>query len=320
MVEIEQKYDEILQDVSEFYNKNPNGVVIIRGATATGKSKLSLLLTKDIPSEIISADSRQIFRYMNIWTDKVSPEIRKEIPHYQIDIIDPDQTYTAGQRKQDTQNYINQIQNNNKLPIVVGGTGLYIDTLYKNFSLPESAPNWELRKQLEEKEQQEPGYLYKELMKIDPEEAQKMHPNSLRYLIRALEIFYTTGKTKTEGFFQQPVEQPIFLLWLRREKDETNRKINARIKQMFQEWLIEEVDSLLKQWYKPDLQSMQGIWYKEIIGYLQWEYNKEKAEELLKRNTHHLAKKQRTRFRRYIAEGKVSPKSKVTYKTYYLTD
>ncbi len=320
MVEIEQKYNEILQDVSEFYNKNPNGVVIIRGATATGKSKLSLLLTKDIPSEIISADSRQIFRYMNIWTDKVSPEIRKKIPHYQIDIIDPDQTYTAGQRKQDTQNYINQIQNNNKLPIIVGGTGLYIDTLYKNFSLPESAPNWELRKQLEEKEQQEPGYLYKELMKIDPEEAQKMHPNSLRYLIRALEIFYTTGKTKTEGFFQQPVEQPIFLLWLRREKDETNRKINARIKQMFQEWLIEEVDSLLKQWYKPDLQSMQGIWYKEIIGYLQWEYNKEKAEELLKRNTHHLAKKQRTRFRRYIAEGKVSPKPKVTYKTYYLTD
>lgn len=320
MVEIEQKYNEILQDVSEFYNKNPNGVVIIRGATATGKSKLSLLLTKDIPSEIISADSRQIFRYMNIWTDKVSPEIRKEIPHYQIDIIDPDQTYTAGQRKQDTQNYINQIQNNNKLPIVVGGTGLYIDTLYKNFSLPESAPNWELRKQLEEKEQQEPGYLYKELMKIDPEEAQKMHPNSLRYLIRALEIFYTTGKTKTEGFFQQPVEQPIFLLWLRREKDETNRKINARIKQMFQEWLIEEVDSLLKQWYKPDLQSMQGIWYKEIIGYLQWEYNKEKVEELLKRNTHHLAKKQRTRFRRYIAEGKVSPKPKVTYKNYYLTD
>ncbi len=318
MVEIEEKYQEILQDVSDFYDKNPNWALVIRGATATGKSKLSILLAKDIPSKIISADSRQIFRYMNIGTDKVPENILKEIPHYQINIVDPDQTYTAWQRKQDTQNYIHQILNDGKLPIIVWWTGLYIDTLYKNFSLPESAPNRELRKELEEKELQEPWYLYKELMRIDPEEAQKMHPNSLRYLIRALEIFYTTGKTKTEGFFQQPVEQPIFLLWLRREKEETNKKINTRIKQMFQEWLIEEVDWLLKQWYKPDLQSMQGIGYKEIIGYLQWEYDREKAEELLKRNTHHLAKKQRTRFRRYIAEGKASPKPNVTYKTYYL--
>lgn len=318
MVEIEEIYSEILQDVSEFWDKNPNWVLVIRGATATGKSKLSLLLAKEIQSEIISADSRQIFRYMNIGTDKVPLEIRKQVPHYQIDILDPDQTYTAWQRKQDTQKYINQIKNNNKAPIIVWWTGLYIDTIYKNFSLPESAPNRELRKQLTEKEEREPWYLHKELTKIDPEEAQKMHPNSLRYLIRALEIFYTTGKTKTEGFFEQPVEQPLFLLWLRREKEETNKRINTRIKEMFKEWLIEEVEWLLKQWYKPELQSMQGIGYKEIIGYLQWEYDIEKCEELLRRNTHHLAKKQRTRFRRYVAEGKVSPKPNVTYKTYYL--
>ncbi|AHB41539.1 hypothetical protein P148_SR1C00001G0749 [candidate division SR1 bacterium RAAC1_SR1_1] len=317
-MEIEEKYQEILQDVSEFYHKNPNGVLVIRGATATGKSKLSILLAKDIKSEIISADSRQIFKYMNIGTDKVPLEIRKEIPHYQIDIIDPDQTYTAGQWKQNTQKYIEQIQTSEKLPIIVGGTGLYIDTIYKNFSLPESAPNRELRKQLEEKEAQEAGYLYKELSKIDPEEAQKMHPNSTRYLIRALEIFYTTGKTKTEGFFQQAVQQPLLLLGLRREKEETNKRINARIKQMFKEGLIEEVEWLLKQGYKSSLQSMQGIGYKEVAAYLEGEYDKEKCEELLRRNTHHLAKKQRTWFRRYIAEGKVSPKENVTYKTYYL--
>lgn len=317
-MEIEEKYSEILQDVSQFYDKNPNGIIVIRGATATGKSKLSTLLAKDIPSEIISADSRQIFKYMNIGTDKISQEIRNIIPHYQIDIVEPEQTYTAWQRKQDTQKYINQIKKNNKLPIVVWGTGLYIDTIYKNFSLPECAPNRELRKELEEKEIKKPWFLHKELSKVDPEEAQKMHPNSIRYIIRALEIFYMTGKTKTEWFFQQAVEQPIFLLWLRREKEETNKKINARIKQMFQEWLIEEVDWLLKKWYKTNLQSMQGIGYKEIIGYLQWEYDKEKADEILKRNTHHLAKKQRTRFRRYIAEGKVLPKENVTYKTYYL--
>jgi len=317
-MEIEEKYNEILQDVSDFRKKTPNWVLVIRWATATWKSKLSILLANDIKSEIISADSRQIFRYMNIGTDKVAEEVRKKITHYQIDIVDPDQIYTAGQRKQDTQQYIQKIQKNNNFPIIVGWTGLYIDTLYKNFSLPESKPNRELRKQLEEKEKSEPWYLYNKLNKIDPEEAQKMHPNSTRYIIRALEIFYTTWKTKTEWFFQKPVEQPIFLLWLRREKEETNRKINTRIKQMFEGWLIEEVERLLKQWYKPDLQSMQWIGYKEIISYINWEYDKAKAEEILKRNTHHLAKKQRTWFRRYIAEGKVSPKPNVTYKTYYL--
>jgi tRNA dimethylallyltransferase len=115
----------------------------------------------------------------------------------------------------------------------VGGTGLYIDTIYKNYTMPESAPDYELRKQLEEKERIEPGFLYTELMKIDPEEAQKLHPNSTRYLIRALEIYYTTGKTKTEEFLQQPVKHPLLMLGIRREKEETNRKINMRIKEMF---------------------------------------------------------------------------------------
>lgn len=318
MTNREEKYQEIQKDILDFSTKHPKGIIVIRWATATGKSKLSVFLAKNNNGEIISADSRQIFKYMDIWTDKVSKEIREEIPHYQIDIVNPDQTYTAGQRKQDTQKYITEIQKKKKLPIIVGGTGLYIDTIYKNFSLPESSPNRKLRDELMQKEKENPGYLYKELTKIDPDEAQKMHPNSLRYIIRALEIYYTTGKTKTEGFYQQPVEQPIFLLWLRREKEETNKRINARIKQMFQEWLVDEVNWLLQQWYKSDIQSMQWIGYKEIVWYLQWEYNLEKAEELLKRNTHHLAKKQLTRFRRYIAEGKASPKPDVTYKTYYL--
>ncbi len=318
MTEIEEIYKEIFSDITNFREENPKWIVTIRWSTATGKSKLSLLLAHNIQSEIISADSRQIFKCMDIWTDKVSKEIRQRIIHHQIDIISPDQSYTAGQRKEDTKNHIIKINNQNKLPIIVGWTWLYIDTIYKNFSLPESAPNRELRKKLEEKEIFEPWYLHKELTKIDPEEAQKMHPNSLRYIIRALEIFYTTWKTKTEWFFEKPVEQPILLLWLRREKEDTNKRINARIKEMFNEWLIEEVQGLLQQGYTPNLQSMQGIWYKEVIGYIQGEYNQEKCIELLKRNTHHLAKKQRTWFRRYIAEWKTQAKKDVVYKTYYL--
>lgn len=317
-MDIQEILPKAIQDIQDFQAQNPNGIVIIRGATATGKSKLSILLSDHFSSEIISADSRQIFKYMNIGTDKISEEIRAKIPHHLIDIITPDKTYTAGQWKDDTTRIINEIHSRNKLPIIVGGTGLYIETLYKNFSLPESAPNWEYRKQLEEREAANPGILYKDLQSIDSEEAQKHHPNSIRYIIRALEIYHTTGKTKTEGFFQQPVQWPILMIWLRRDKDEGNMLINARIKSMFKEGLIEEVQWLLDQWYKPDLQSMQGIGYKEVVNYLQGVYDLEKCQEILRRNTHHLAKKQRTWFRRYIAEGKVTPKPNVTYKLYEL--
>ena len=317
-MEVDAILPEAIKTVGNFYQNNPNGIVIIRGATATGKSRLSVLLADHFPVEIISADSRQIFREMDIWTDKVSKEIRDRIPHHQIDIVNPDENYTAGQWKEAVQKQILEIQSRGKLTIIVGWTGLYIDTLYKNFSMPESAPNREIRDRLEAEEKVEPGILWKKLNDIDPEEAAKHHPNSVRYIIRALEIFETTGKTKTEWFFQKDVEQPILLMGLRREKEETNRRINARIKTMFTSGLLEEIQGLLDKGYKPELQSMQGIGYKEIIGYLKGEYDQEKSEELLKRNTHHLAKKQRTRFRRYIAEGKVSPKKNVEYVMYYL--
>ena len=317
-MEVEEILPQAIENVRTFYENNPNGIIIIRWATATGKSKLSVLLSDHFPIEIISADSRQIFREMNIGTDKISEEIRNRIPHHQINIVNPDQNYTAGQRKEDTQKIIKQIQSRGKLSIIVGGTWLYIDTLYKNFSLPESAPNRDLRNKLEAEEKEKPGISRTKLNQIDPEEAAKHHPNSTRYIIRALEIFEITGKTKTEWFFQKDVEQPILLMGLRREKEETNRRINTRIKDMFAQWLIPEVQGLLDTWYKSDLQSMNGIGYKEIVGYLQGEYDLEKAEELLKRNTHHLAKKQRTRFRRYIAEGKAAPKKDVEYVMYYL--
>lgn len=142
--------------------------------------------------EVISSDSRQIFRKMDIGTDKISAEIRAKIPHYQIDIVNPDETYTAGQWKEATDHYIDQILSKGQFPFIVGGTGLYIDTIYKNFSLPECPPDYELRAKLEMQEAQSPGFLHRELSKVDPEEAQKLHPNSLRYLVRALEIYQKT--------------------------------------------------------------------------------------------------------------------------------
>lgn len=171
---------------------------------------------------------------------------------------------------------------------------------------------------MEAKELENPGFLYLELSKIDPEEAQKHHPNSTRYLIRALEIYYTTGITKTQGYLQQAVRYPLLMLGLWREKEATNKLINLRIQEMLKNGLVEEVQGLLNIGYSKDLQSMGGIGYKEVIGYLEEEYDYEKMQETLRRNTHYLAKKQRTWFRRYIAEGKIMPKDQVTYKVWEL--
>lgn len=305
-------------EIARFLEQNADGTVLIRWATATGKTKLSVQLSDFFDIEVISSDSRQIFRKMDIWTDKISPEIRAKIPHHQIDIVDPDQTYTAGQWKESSDRIVDEILSRGKVPFIVGGTGLYIDTIYKNFSMPECPPDLDLRAQLEQKEAQEAWFLYRELTKIDPQEAQKLHPNSIRYLIRALEIYYKTWKTKTEGYIQQPVRHPLLMFGLWRDKETTNQLINARIKEMLKSGLIEEVQSLLDQGYLPGMQSLQTIGYKEVVAYLQGEYSYEKMEELLKRNTHHLAKKQRTWFRRYIAEGIQTPKQNVTYKVWTL--
>lgn len=317
-MEVQDIVEQVREDIQAFRKKHPDGVVIIWWATATGKSKLSILLSKYFDTEIISADSRQIFRYMNIGTDKVPEEILKTIPHHQINIVDPDEKYLAGQWQKDTIEIIKNIQKKWKLPMIVWWTGLYIDTIYKNFSMPEAKPDYTLREELFAKEEKDPGFLHRELTRLDPQEAAKLHPKSTRYLVRALEIFHTTGQTKTETFIQQPVQRPLLMIGLRREKEETNKRINVRIKDMLKEWLIAEVEGLLARGYTKDLQSMQGIGYKEVVDFLDRKYDMRGLEEALKVHTHQLAKKQRSRFRRYIAEGKQTPKLNVTYKLFEL--
>ncbi len=310
---------EAKKEIESFRKQHPDGVVVIWWATATGKSKLSILLSEYFDTEIISADSRQIFRYMNIWTDKVPDDILAKIPHHQINIVDPDETYTSGQRKNDVYKIIPDILARKKLPMIVGGTWLYIDTVYKNFSMPDVEPDMKLRNELFAKEEKEPGILHKELMKLDPEEAMKLHPKSTRYIVRALEIFYKSGKRKTDTFISQPPQWPLLMLWLRREKEDTNMKINARIKEMLKWWLVDEVKGLLAKWYTKDMQSMQGIGYKEVVEFLDGKYDQKEMEERIKITTHQLAKKQRSRFRRYIAEGIQSPRPNVTYKVWKLS-
>ncbi len=313
-MEIEDILVEARAEIESFRKKNPEGIVIIRGATATGKSKLSILLSKYFDTEIISADSRQIFRYMDIGTDKISQDILQRIPHHQINIVDPDETYTSWQRKNDVYKIIPEILSRKKLPMIVGGTGLYIDTIYKNFTMPDIPPDMQLRDELFAKEEKEPWILHKELMQVDTEEAEKLHPKSTRYIVRALEIFYKSGKKKTDTFISQPPQWPLLMLGLRREKEDTNLRINARVREMLKLGLVDEVKWLLKKWYDKKLQSMQWIGYKEVIDFLEEKHNRNDMEDRIIIATHQLAKKQRSRFRRYIAEGIQSPRKNVTYK------
>lgn len=315
-------YNKLIQDttntITNFRQQNPNWVVIIRGATATGKTSLSVELTKYFDSEIISSDSRQLFRKMDIWTDKISHKIRDQIPHHLIDIINPDEHFTAWQRKITAQNTIQEIQSRWKLAIIVGWTGLYIDTLYKNYTLPQSAPNYDYRNKLEAEEIKNPWILHKKLLEIDPQEAAKIHPNSTRYLVRALEIYHETWQTKTEVCKEQPVQRPLLMIGLRRDKETTNKLIDIRIKEMLKQWLIAEVKQLLTDWYHKELQAMQWIGYKETVAYLEGNYTIEQLEQEIQKTTYHLAKKQRTRFRRYIKDAEINPKKNVSYKIYEL--
>lgn len=185
--------------------------------------------------------------------------------------------------------------------------------LYKNYAMPDIPSQRARREEMLAHETTSPGRLHAQLATKDPAEAHKHHPHSLRYILRALEIITFTGKTKTELTYEQPVDYPLCMIGLWREKEDTNHRINMRIKQMVEQRLIEEVQGLLDAGYTLDHQSMQGIGYKEIVLHLQGVYSLEKAIEFLKRNSHRYAKRQRSRWRRYIIDSKTTPKDNVSY-------
>lgn len=301
------------QHIEQFVADYPQGVVVLWWATTTWKTALSLALSEFFSCEIISADSRQVYIGMDIGTDKVSPADQERVPHHGLDLVTPEVTYTAGQRKSMVEEVVPKIHARGALPVIVWGTWLYIDMIYKNFSLPNIPPQNALREELYAREAAEPGWLHQELQRLDPDEAYKHHPNSLPYLVRALEICLVTGEKKSDIVREQPVARPLLMYGLWREKEATNRRINKRIVDMIDLGLIDEVRGLLDAGYGADAVAMQGIGYKEIVAYLMGEVSLDKAIEQLKRNTHYLWKKQRTWMRRYLTDARVAPKDRVTY-------
>jgi tRNA dimethylallyltransferase len=282
------------------HKKEP--LLIITGPTAVGKSKLSLDLALKFQGEIISADSMQVYRKMDIGTAKVNKEERKRVKHHLIDIIYPDQEFSVAEYQKMVELLISEITGRGNLPILVGGTGLYIKAVVEGLILPGREADSGLRKELRGQAKEYGNrYLHDKLKEIDPELAGKLHYNDLRRIIRGIEIYRQTGKPLSY-FNQKQAEKAeryrTLKIGLMRNREELYQRINERIDEMLDQGLLEEVKGLLQDGYDLSTTSLQGIGYKEVIDYLTGEYTLIEAVEILKKNTRHYAKRQLTWFRR----------------------
>ncbi|KKE78438.1 tRNA (adenosine(37)-N6)-dimethylallyltransferase MiaA [Bacilli bacterium] len=276
-----------------------NTVISIMGPTAVGKTSLSIEVAKRFNGEIISGDSMQVYKEMNIGTAKIKKTEMENIPHHMIDIREPDEEFSVADFKQNVQYYIEEISNRNKLPILVGGSGLYIQAALYNYHFSNQKRDEVLTQKLEKRiEEEGPIPVYNYLKEIDPVQAEKIHPNNYRRVIRALEIYETTGKTMTEYQKEQTLESPyhLILIGLEMDRPELYERINHRVDKMLEEGLIQEVKLLIDKGYE-NCQSMNAIGYKELVPYVRGEISLNEAVETLKRNSRRYAKRQYTWFK-----------------------
>ncbi len=274
-------------------------IVVIIGPTAVGKTKLSIELAKRYRGEIISGDSMQIYRGMDIGTAKIKQDEMEGVPHHLIDIKNPDQDFSAAEFQELLRKKINEISARNRLPIIVGGTGLYIQSAIYDYHFSEAPSDPEFRSSLEQRAETEGNQaLHDELMKVDPASASEIHPNNVRRVIRALEIHHCTGKTKVETHANQSPEliYDTALIGLTMDRDQLYERINYRVDLMLEEGLLDEVKTLHQQGLR-ECQSIQAIGYKELYLYLDGQISLSEGIELLKQNSRRYAKRQLTWFR-----------------------
>ena len=266
-----------------------------------GKSKLAIELAKQINGEIISADSMQIYKDMNIGTAKVMPEEMENIKHYMIDFVSPEKRYSVSEYKKEAEKYIEQILEEGKIPIIVGGTGLYIDALIYGIEFQEEEFEEKYREELNNIAKKEGlEKLYNEDLKIDPEAMKKISKNDQKRIIRVLEIYHKTGKTKTQQEIEsrkKGVKYNFHVFAIDMERELLYDRINKRVDIMINQGLVEEVENILKK-YKEFPTAMQGLGYKEVVEYLNNQITKEEMIEKIKKETRHYAKRQLTWFRK----------------------
>lgn len=273
-------------------------VIFIVGPTASGKTDAGIRLAKKISGEVVSADSRYLYRGMNIGTAKPTMEERQGIPHWLIDVADPDEIWSLSLFKKAADEAVQDIYERGKIPVIVGGTGQYIRCILEGWTIPEGEPDHRLRDSLE-KWGNEIGAdeLHRKLSRLDPEAAAKIEWQNMRRTIRALEVIFTSGQKFSSQ--RKTAESPYnaLIYGMKRERSELYNRIDQRVDQMITAGLVEETEQLLSKGYSPDLPSMSAIGYKEMCDYLNKKTVLEEATQLIKFRTHNFVRRQSNWFK-----------------------
>lgn len=278
-------------------------LIILAGPTAVGKTSLSIRLAKETGGEIISADSMQVYRHMDIGSAKITKEEMEGVPHYLVDVLEPEEEFNVVRFQQMAEEAAERIWEKGKIPLVVGGTGFYIQALLYDIDFTENDGDESYRRQLEQKASDEEGAseLYEMLKAVDLKAAQEIHPRNIKRIVRALEFYHQTGKkisehNETQRQKMSPYNYAYFVLT--DERGRLYERIDRRVDLMMEQGLLDEVRYLKKRGVRKDSTAMQGLGYKELYAYLEGEYPLDEAVRIIKRDTRHFAKRQLTWFKR----------------------
>lgn len=277
-------------------------IVVLTGPTAVGKTELSIQLAKVIGGEIISADSMQVYKYMDVGSAKTTPEEMDGVRHYLVDELEPFDEFHVVKFQEYAQKYLNEIYAHGKIPIIAGGTGFYIQALLNDIDFTEQESDSAYRKELEAlAEEHGNQYLHDRLKEVDPESAEAIHPNNRKRVIRALEFYQETGRKISEHNAKEQMRTSPYnfaYFVLNDERSHLYKRIDARVDKMIEDGLEAEVRRLKEMGCTKDMVAMQGIGYKEMLSYLDGSYSLEEAVYIIKRETRHFAKRQITWFKR----------------------
>ncbi len=291
---------DIFKQIDEFLKTAKKPLLVILGPTASGKTALSLEIAHKYQGEIISTDSRQIYTEMEIGTDAITTEQQEGIPHHLLAIRKPDETLTMAEYKDLANQKISEIYERKHIPMLVGGTGLYISAIIEGYSTPRIPPDEKLRTKLEKYvEKNGVEKLYAKLQKLDPKAAEKIHPQNIRYVIRAIEV--ATHRSQNAPPVEKSSTPPFdtLLIGLEWPRPVLYERVNLRVDNQIKRGLVEEVKKLLAKGYSEKLPAMSSLGVKEIIPYIKGEMPLEDCINILKQNTRNYAKRQMTWFRRY---------------------
>jgi len=296
------------KNIRSFLETAKNPIIVILGPTASGKTALSIKIAHLINGEIVSTDSRQIYKGMEIGTDAIQKNKREGIKHHMLGIVSPDREFSLAEYKDEALKKTKEIKKRKHIPILVGGTGLYISSLVEGYDVPRIPPDKALREKLyREAEKKGKKCLHDKLKKLDPISAEKIHQNNVRYVVRALEINLHSGKEKQDKKAQNP-QFNVLMIGIDWPREKLYERINKRVEEQEYRGLIKEVKSLLSKGYSEALPSMSSLGVKELIPYIKGEKTLEECKELLKKNTRNYAKRQLTWFHRYKNVIWISPK------------